>query len=469
MVKHGRGRSGLRDAAKLYRGAGFDAQLAFEANNLKSPTTMTKYRTGYRFAWSKCSTYMKSVGLKKPGTYPQRNQHGGVMFALPRDVSLTNKQAGNIMRMCYKNKGGGTFSQLCDVRKMLAYAYQLTSGNDSSHKRDEQTNYRNVTRAFRNMDKSKIKPPTKRIIADCSPEPANLKTCFTTEYRKGTLAFHEWIVGLLATYDTHVCGARSVSDLKKIKDSRDHQFVPSAGYMWTQMVGGRSKLEYRKKGIRPWRNYRTCLCPGGVHKPVPEDWIDDTDDDMNPVNPSWCTTCPLNCWQIIREGLSEKDQRSYPRWAAKSRVFSADSYSIDALKELIQNWITQQGGNPDNLEFSSNGGRKSLAKLCSEYKIPYHQSFELTGDLWPTWKTFYQRDLKKDPCFTRRTQSPDPEEVCQALRAIARGFGRGRTVRDDPADMSRMEKMLALIGRKVGLSAEVAMLLQPDDAPFKPE
>ena len=470
LVKHGRGRSALSDGAKLYRGAGFDAQLAFDANDLKSGETMKKYRTGYRFAWSRCSTYMKQCGLQKPGTYDPKNQHGGQMFALPRDLSLSNVQAGNIMRKCYKLKGGGTRSQLDGVRKMLAYAFQLTTGNDCSHKRDDPTNYRNVNRAWRNMKPQKIKAPTQKILAEVYPQPINLKTCFTTEYEpgKGPLNFHEWCVGGLATWDSSVCGARSVTDLKKIKDSRKHKVVASAGYMWTQMKGGRSKLEYRKKGIRPWKNYRVCLCPGGVHKPVPKDWIDNTDSAMNPLKPTWCTTCPLNQFQVIQEGTPSSDNRTYVRWAHTLRRFSRDSYSEDALKVLINTWITQQGGNPDDLKFDSNGGRKSLAAMCSEYKIPYHKSFEQTGDLWQTWKTYYQTDLKKDPCFTRRTQSPNPEVASAALRMIARGFGRGRTVRDDPPDMQRMEKLLAVIGRKIGLSAEVAMILRTEPEPFTP-
>ena len=425
---------------------------------------MGKYRTGYRFAWKQCSSYMKSVGLRKPGTYDPYNQHGGVMFSMPRDLTLTDRQAGQIMRKSYKK--GATKSQLDNVRKMLAYAFQLTTGKDSSHRKSDPTNYERVTRAWRNMHPSKIKAKTRTTKAEISPEPKNLKKCFTTEYdhRKG-MGFGKWVVGCLATWDSHVCGARSVADLEKIKKSVKHVFAPSAGWMSTELLGGRSKLEFRKKGIRPWKNYRVCLCPGGEHKPIPTNWTDHMTETFDPTKACWCTSCPLNCFQFVRDGLHKDDLRTYPR-IGDSGLFTAENYSEDALKELIQEWINIQGGNPDGLVFSSNGGRKSCGKMSSEYKIPFHRNFELTGDLWCTWKNFYQIDLKRDPHFTRREQSLDPEECCAALWMIARRWGRGRPVRDDPVPMRRVEKMMALIGRKLGLGDEIAALLTEDDDPY---
>ena len=47
-------------------------------------------------------------------------------------------------------------------------------------------------------------------------------------------------------------------------------------------------------------------------------------------------------------------------------------------------------------------------------------------------------------------------------------WGRGRTVRDDPVPMSRFEKLLAAIGRKVGIGDQVAQILQPDTNPYLP-
>ena len=104
--------------------------MAFDKNAMKSVYTMQKYRTGFYLLWRLGSKYMKRIGMKKPGEYKQSNQHNGRMFALPKEVSLSELQAGKLMRMCYKQ--GATKSQLRAIRKTLSYAYQLTTGNDGN-------------------------------------------------------------------------------------------------------------------------------------------------------------------------------------------------------------------------------------------------------------------------------------------------------------------------------------------------
>ena len=39
-------------------------------------------------------------------------------------------------------------------------------------------------------------------------------------------------------------------------------------------------------------------------------------------------------------------------------------------------------------------------------------------------------------------------------------------MRDDPVPMKRVEKMMALIGRKLGLGDEIAALLTEEDDPY---
>ena len=97
-------------------------------NSGTSNHTMSKYRQAYRYSWSKpkARRYMKAIGLKEPGSYDPNNQHGGAMFALPRDLKITDLQAGILMRHVFK--AGGTLSQMENVRKMLSYAYQLVQG-----------------------------------------------------------------------------------------------------------------------------------------------------------------------------------------------------------------------------------------------------------------------------------------------------------------------------------------------------
>ncbi len=258
-----RGRRALRENAKLPRRAGFKTGVAFDKTALKSNLTLTKYRTGYRFAWSiaKCRRYMKSIGLKAPGSYSKTNHHGGEMFGLPREFKMTGLQAGKLLRHCFKS-GKATKCQLKDVRKMLAYAWQLQTGGSNDSK---VTNWTEVNQQWAAQADEGYKPPTKCLTATVGPTTDNLKIAFTTPFdpSKG-MSYPEWCVGLLLSFDAHVFGARSVVDLEKIKKSKRHEISTAGGWMWTKMVGGRAKLE-KRKGIRQWKAFRICLCPNGKH------------------------------------------------------------------------------------------------------------------------------------------------------------------------------------------------------------
>jgi hypothetical protein len=431
--------------------------VAFDKNKLKSTHTLAKYRTGYRTAWNepKVEKYMTNyTTLKPPGSYNPNNQQGGVMFAVPREVNLDGKQAGIIMRLCYKARM--SLSQLESVRKMLSFAYQLTI-----NKKDK-TNYDEVAEQWGCQDPELYGEPTQKILAEVSVEPSGLKKAFTTEYnpRKG-MPFMQWCVGLLVTHDYDVCGARSYVDLHKIKQSGKHIVVPSEGWMCTAMKGGRAKLE-KKKGTRPWSCYRVCLCPGGKHKCMPKHWEQNLDQWSNPKKITWCTTCPLNAFEVLRTMLAPEDQRIYPRWLPDQNRFSKADLGQEKMMKLHQNWLNYQGANPDGLFFDSNSGRKSLGKWCDEFNIVYHMSFEIHGDLWKTWKKHYQHGLQKDPCFERRTQSNNPDLCCAALRRFARAIGRGRTIRDDPKEKLTMQQhgqMMAALLRRLGEAETVAKIM----------
>jgi hypothetical protein len=375
------------------------------------------------------------------------------MFALPREVKLNGKQAGMIMRLCYK--GGLSRSQLESVRKMLSFAYQLTINKPGK------TNYDEVNEQWESQDPESYGAPTQKILAEVSVEPDGLKKAFTTEYnpRKG-MPFPEWCVGLLVAHDYDVLGARSYVDLHKIKEGCKHAYVPSEGWMCSKMKGGRAKLE-KKKGIRPWNAYRVCLCPQGKHQPMPEGWSENLDRKGHLKNVTWCTTCPLNAFDAVRSLLRPGDHRIFPRWLPRQNRYSKDNLGQEKMMKLHQNWLNVQGANPDGLKFDSNSGRKALGKWCDEFNIPYHMSFEIHGDLWKTWKKHYQHGLQKDPCFERRTQSKDPDECCAALRRFARAIGRGRTIRDDPKDLTleQVGQIGAALLRRLGDADTVAKIL----------
>ena len=438
----GRGRPSKRDGAKPPRRAGFDVQVAFDKNALKSLETMKKYRTGYNYCWSvrRCRSYMKRIGLKEPGTYSKKNQHNGDMFALPNEFSLSSRQAGTIARHCYK--AGSTLSQLENVRKMLSFAYQLTTGAKKG-------NFKAVNTQWESQDPAYYLDPTQKVKAEVSPEPKNMTVMFKTPFdeTKG-MPFPLWNVGLLLTHDSFLVGSRSVTDLERVKKSRDHTYAPSQGWMSTVMVGGRAKLE-RRKGTRDWSVYRVCLCPKGKHVPPPDNWQTLLDKNSNPKEVTWCSTCPLNAFKCIREMLPDGDLRTYPRWVSKQDRYSPDDHGPDAMKKLMLRWIDLQGGNPDGLTYDTNGGRKTLGKMCQTYQVMYHESFELHGDLWCTWCKYYQEKLGRDPLFKRRTQSPDPDVCCAALRKFAKGITDGVTAQ--PSMRAELEGIIAhcqaLMGR----------------------
>ena len=235
--------------------------VAFDKNALKSVSTLAKYRTGYSTAWnlSAVKKYMKRVGLREPGTYNPGNQQGGAMFALPREVTLTGLQAGILMRKTYK--AGATKSQLEAVRKMLSFAWQLTSGKEG--------NFDEVDLAWTSFNPDLFGEQTQFLKPVHIVQPTGLQRAFTTEYNiNNPMKLPHWCVGGIVTWHYVICGARSKEDLKRLKKSRSHTYCPSEGWFKTAMFGGRAKLA-RKKETRPWyacaREANTSVCqPTGV-------------------------------------------------------------------------------------------------------------------------------------------------------------------------------------------------------------
>ena len=435
------------------RRAGFRTGVAFDMNNIKKTQTLKKYRTGYNTAWGvpAAREHMVKCGFREPGTYDPNNQQGGAMFSLPRELptkrQFSDEDAGIILRRVFKS--GATLSQCEAVRKMLSFAYQLRMGLDG--------NWEACGIQWRSQDPGKYGEPTQSVLAKIIIEPSGLTTCFTTEWSPANgMAYLQWNVGLLVVHDWCVLGARSKSDLDKIKKSVDHVVVESEGWMCTRMVGGRAKLEARK-GIRPWYAYRVCFCPDGKHKGLPAGWRAVIGSNHAP---SWCTTCPLTAFQVIRESLPQDDNRTYPN-IKKDGTFAKTNAGKETIIPLGRKWINAQGGNPDDLRFDGNSGRKALGKWCDEFNVPYSWSFEIHGDLWCTWSKFYQNGLRKEPAFARRTQSREPVDCCRALRKFARAIGRGRTVREDPKEFSlnQVGQLLSLQLRRQGLGTEVNKIL----------
>ena len=440
---------------------------AFDKNAMKKPSTMAKYRYGYSLAWKVkgARERLLAVGFKPPGTYG-RNQQNGHCFSMPYDIpkAFGDEDAGWVLRECFASKEPHyTRSQLDAVRAMLSHAYQMQTGKHCEGQSKEVCNYPSVKDQWGAQDPAKYAAPTKNIKSVTSVEPEGLKTAFTTEWTLQTgMDFMLWVVGLLLTWDWCVNGMRSKVDIEKIKQSDKHVYIPSEGWMSTELEGGRSKLNSRK-GKREWSGYRVCLCPGGKHKPVPQGWNhqDNLDPRHNPITINWCTNCPLNAFQIIRESLPPDDLRTYPQWLEKQNRYGVTNIGFPRTIELAKRWLDVQGANPDGLIFDQNSGRKALGKWCDEFNVLYSESHNIHGDLYVTWKTFYQYGLRREHVQTIRTQSKDPNQCCLALRKFARAIGRGREVREDPKDfnMNQLSRLMVAALRAMGKGDEVASIL----------
>ena len=456
----------LRDRKKLRppRTTNLRTAIAFDKNALKAPSTLAKYRTGYvnAFKVRAARERLLQLGFKRPNTYPW-NQQGGVMFSLPRDipVGFTDEEAGWVCRECYLSTSPRlTKSQMQSIRSMLSFAFQLQTGEHSTPK--YKANYKSVKDQF--GCQTDYAPPTKSLVAKFSAEPEGLKTAYTTDFTPACgVQFPEWCVGGTVNWDWDVVGCRAGpgGGLTRIKKSRTHQFIPSQGVMSTDFFGGRPKLPGINRH-RAWKVYRVCLCPGGKHKCPPEDWMDTLDANYNPVDPDWCTVCPLNMFSCVQDMLPASEKgRSYPAWLPKQGRFSNRDLGKNRLIASAQQWMNIQGGNPDDLEFCSNSGRKSCGKWCSQLQIKYSDSFQIHGDLWSTWQRYYQRNLRREPGFQERAQSCNLDEATVALWKLARFFGRGREARDDPVefDTNQIGRLLAANLRAMGQGATVAAIL----------
>ena len=65
----------------------------------------------------------------------------------------------------------------------------------------------------------------------------------------------------------------------------------------------------------------------------------------------------------------------------------------------------------------------ALAGWLDDLHVPYHESVQVTGDLWDVWKKYQPSLLASD--FAEREQDPVPRIACAALRRMVHSMGRG--------------------------------------------
>ena len=442
------------------------SQIAFRKNDQRGKDAMGKYRKGYKLMMKNAQVRKRllTLGFRDFGEYPKTNHHEGKMFSMPNDIpdKFDDEQAGWVCLEMYES-GGLTKSQMEQVRATLSYAYQLQTGRWTTAKFKAQ--YESVRSQY--SLQTDFAPPTQKVKAEYSAEPAGLKTAFTTEFVAGQgMYFPEWCVGGTISHDWKITGCRAgeKGGLNRVRKSRKHVWIPSQGVCGTYMLGGRPKTP----GIyeeRDWLVCRVCLCENGVHKGLPDNLLDCLDEDWNPVNPTWCTFCPLNMVEVVQRLLPEDEKgRTYCRWIHRQKRFAVPCLGHDGLIPLARRWMDMQGGNPDGLTFCSNSGRKSCGKWCQLLQIPYEESMPIHGDLWSTWSKYYQLNLKRDPGFKDRDQPPNLDEKVIALRKLAAYFGRGR-VQDRRVDFSNtvIGQMMCGILRGQGQDALLAQILNPPE------
>ncbi len=457
----------LRDRKKIRRprSTNLREQIQFDKNNLAEPSLLAKRRNGYTniFKVPKAKQLMLELGFKAPGQY-RWNQQGNTMPALPSHIpkSFNDDAAGWVARHCYMSRKL-TKSNMEAVRLTLSFFYQLQTGKKNTQK--VKANYPSVYDQFGCHTEEGYAEQKRHLVADHSVEPEGMKTAWNKEWTpESSTPYPEWCVQGLISWDWSVDGCRGgpKGGLLRLQKSREHKVMASAGVMMTKMKGGRPKIPGVNKR-REWWNNRICLCEDGKHVPPPEDWTENLDENKNPLEVTWCTLCPLNMFQSVQDLLPEGQKgRMYPKWSVYQKAFGKCNFGKGKLVPQAQAWYDEQGGNPDNLKFGSNSGRKACGKWCAELHVKYSHSFQLTGDLWSTWVKYYQFNLDPEPEFGTREQSKNVDIATRALWIFARWIGRGRLNREDPVkfNMDQIGRMLALNLRANGMGAEVAQILR---------
>ena len=336
---------------------------------------MKQLRYAFRLMWREAPRQMRKYGVKPVGQFDPNNSHGGVCWAWPRECSLTNIQARAIFYECYK-KRRLTIHQLIVVRKGMAYAWELVGGAQAG-------NFPGVKEVWKIVRESELAEKLNHVKPTRIPTPPELKEAFNKEWSPDSpMSLVEHCTGLIKAYDWAICGLRSVEDIKRVKRSLSHDYNWTEGWQCTAFTEGRAKLAGVKKGNRPWKIWRVCFCPGKRHVRPPTDFFVEIKKDGSPrCSVKWCTVCPVACMEFLWQFQAKP--RSYAKWLPASGRFG-DKNAANPSGDAID-WLIKQGVCTEENRYSSNAGRKSLAKWCGLLKVPYRESFQIHGDQSNSW------------------------------------------------------------------------------------
>ena len=335
---------------------------------------------------------------------------------------MTDKTAGEILERCYES-GKATEDQLKQVRHSLSYSYYLQTGIGGE-------NWPEVNAQWRSFRLADLPKSSRTVKPTKIPTPLNLKEAYTKPWTPDCgMSLAEWIVGVIACWDTHVFGMRPNVDIKKVKDSRIHEIYGNDGYGRTQMVEGRSKLHLHKRGTRPWWCYRVCTCKNKHKSPTSRQMRLNVAG--NPKSrPTWNTCCPLAAMQFL-EHHQGPSWRIYPKWI---KTGTYGNINVGDVASFANQWLNVQGQHADDQGtiFDRNSGRKSLARWLEELGVPYRESLHIHGDLEGVWRHAYQGNLSQSH-YRVREQSTDTDAATKGLRRFKKwlhGKGNGPSLKE---------------------------------------
>ena len=407
---------------------------------------MKQLRYGFKLMWREVPATMKRYRVGPVGSFDKNNGHDGKCWGWPSECKLTNVQAKGIFYGVYKRRRV-TINQLIVVRKALAYAWELVGGAPGG-------NFPGVKAVWKVVRADKLADALARVVPQRIPTVADLRKAFGKEWtRDSPLNLVKYKAGLIAAYDSKLCGLRSKEDIDRVKKSVDHDFDWSNGWECTSFLGGRAKLCGTKKGTRPWAIWTVCFCKGKKHTSPPADFGVKIGKDGNPregEEVTWSTNCPLSCLQLLWQ-LQETPRR-YGKWLNSGRFGSSN---IADVVGCANDWFVAQGVCTAETAFDSNSGRKCLARWSRHLRLEYKWTFQIMGDLPEVWRKSYDNDLPKTD-WKIRTQSTDPDFACFALRKFANVvLERGKRVKERLSRDARLSYSLlkALKGREAALRA----------------
>ena len=330
---------------------------------------------------------------------------------------MTDRRAGEIIEKVYESKKV-TIAQLAQVRHSMSYSYYLQTGIGGE-------NWPEVKSQWRSFRLASLPKTVKPLKPTRIPTPQNLRVAFTTQWKPSCeISLSEFMVGQLTCWDFHVFGMRPNVDLKKLKNSTNHDININEGYGRTQMVDGRSKLHLSKRGTREWWCYRVCTCKGQHKTPRPRQMR--VNKEGNPKKtPTWNTCCPLNAMTFLQYHQPDAASwRPYAKWSPTHGAYGGHNHGD--IPALANKWLRVQGQRADNQgrPFDHNSGRKSLARWLAFLKVPYRHSMHIHGDLELVWRLSYQDKLDKSN-YRVREQSTDVDTATKALRKLAKWFTKG--------------------------------------------